>query len=54
MNMTQENELTKNEMNEMCVIIEEHLCKLKEQFSKNFDPTKDIRKYCNWVINPFV
>jgi len=53
-NMTQENILTKNEMNEMCIIIKEHLCKLKEKFSKYFDSTNYIRKNYNWVINPFV
>lgn len=53
-NMTQENILTKNEINEMCIIIEEHLGRLREKMSKYFDPTKDIRKNCNWVINPFV
>ncbi|KAL4104356.1 hypothetical protein QTP88_019657 [Uroleucon formosanum] len=49
-----ENILTKNEINEMCIIIEEHLGRLREKMSKYFDPTKDIRKNCNWVINPFV
>ncbi|XP_060858935.1 zinc finger MYM-type protein 6-like [Metopolophium dirhodum] len=53
-NMTQEKILTKNEINEMCIIIEEHLGRLREKMSKYFDPTKDIRKNCNWVINPFV
>jgi len=49
--MTQENILTKNEM---CIIIEEHLGRLREKMSKYFDHTKDIRKNCNWVINPFL
>ncbi|KAL4126293.1 hypothetical protein QTP88_010515 [Uroleucon formosanum] len=52
--MIQERLLTKNKINEMCIIIKEHLCKLKEKFFKYFDPTKDIRKKYNWVINPFV
>lgn len=53
-NMIQESLLTKNEINEICIIIKEHLCKLKEHFFKYFDPTKDISKNYNWVINPFV
>lgn len=28
--------------------------KLKDIFSKYFDPTKDFRKHYNWVINPYV
>jgi hypothetical protein len=36
------------------IIIEEHLCKLREKFSKHLDPTKNICKNYNWVINPFV
>jgi len=50
-NMIQESILTKNEINEMCIIIKEHLCKLKENFSKYFDPKKDIRRNYNLVIN---
>ncbi|KAL4091589.1 hypothetical protein QTP88_026255 [Uroleucon formosanum] len=38
-----------NELN-----LKEHLGRLREKMSKYFDPTKDIRKNCNWVINPFV
>jgi hypothetical protein len=41
-------------MKKMCIIIEEHLCKPKEKFSKYFHPTKDIRKNYNWLIYSFV
>jgi len=53
-NIIQENTLTKNEIYEMCIIIEEHLCKLREKFSEFLEPTKDICKNYNWVINPFI
>jgi len=46
--------LTKKEINEMCIIIGERLGRLRQKMSKYFDPTKDIRKNYNWVINPFV
>lgn len=49
-NMTQKNISTKNEINEMCIIIEEHLGRLREKMSKYFDPTKYFRKSCNKPI----
>jgi hypothetical protein len=46
-NMTQENILTKNEINEMCIIIEEHLGRSGEKISKYFNPTNYISRNYN-------